>query len=230
MDIQENTQNEVKFLTKVLDLKRGKRLLDVACGYGRHLIPLTKKGVDVYGCDLSADMLSFAGKALKSSNYAVKRLVQCDMRMLPFNMTFDCACNMFNSFGYFDGEQDNYRVLVSIKNILKPGGLFLLDLVNRDYMLRTLLHKDWYEKKEAVILEKKDFDSVNNRSEIDVTVIDKNGKRNYHHSIRVYSFTEISMLLEAAGFRVLDVFGGFDFEEYNLYNSRMLVLSELSRE
>jgi len=138
---------------------------------------------------------------------------------------------MFNSFGYFDEEGDNYRMLVSIAEALKPGGLFLIELVNRDFMLRLNSRKEWYERDDAVILENKWFDPVRNRSEIDVTVIDKNGKRSYHHSIRLYSYTELVMLLEAAGFTVKAVFGGFKGENFDLNHDRMLIFAQtLERE
>jgi len=239
IDVQYTTDREVKFLREALNLRRGKRLLDVGCGYGRHLIPLLKHGVGVVGCDLSMFMLqetvrrlSSASREGKSANAFFMRwiengpeLVRCDSRRLPFDHVFDCACIMFNSFGYFDSEDDNYRVLESIGKALKPGGMFLLDMVNRDAILRLNARKDWYEGENAVILENKRYDFIRNRSEIDVTVVDKRGKRHYHHSIRLYSFTELSMLLEAAGFRVVSVFGGFMGETFDLYHDRMLVLA-----
>ena len=128
IDIQNNTALEVKFLREVLKLKRGTRLLDIGCGYGRHLIPLIERGVDVVGCDLSPFMPKktvhhIAQKASgKSKRYDVfktcmkrgPKLVQSDNHRLPFHHAFDCACNMFNSFGYCKKERDNYRILESI--------------------------------------------------------------------------------------------------------------------
>ena len=239
IDIQNNTAQEVKFLKEILKLKRGTRLLDIGCGYGRHLIPLTERGVDVVGCDLSPFMLKetvrrVAQKAPGKSkrNDVLKawikrgpKLVQSDNRRLPFHHAFDCACNMFNSFGYCNEERDNYRILESIALALKPGGLFLIDLVNRDFYLQLNARKDWYERENAIILEHKRFDSLQNRSEIDVTVIDKQGKRSYHHSIRLYSFTELTMLLEAAGFSVLSVYGSFTGDNFDLKQDRMLILA-----
>jgi SAM-dependent methyltransferase len=225
IDEHKNTQKEVTFLRKVLRLKKGSKLLDVGCGYGRHTVPLAKYGVDVTGCDLSPHMLTEAQKKLKKTG-KTNKLVRCDMRSLPFGKKFDFACNMFNSFGYFESEDDNFRVLKSISDILKPGGLFLLDLVNRDFLMRMFIEKDWFEKKGIYTLEKKWFDPIKNRSEIDVSVIDKAGKKDYHHSIRVYCFTEISMLLEAAGLEVLAVFGGFSGEKFDWSHDRMLILSQ----
>ncbi|MFC1607596.1 class I SAM-dependent methyltransferase [Candidatus Latescibacterota bacterium] len=239
IDVQRNTPKEVRFLRKVLNLKRGIRLLDVGCGYGRHLIPLVEQGIDIVGSDLSQFMLQETIRRTKAAAKISKRkinhltsfltkgprLVRGDNRTLPFEGVFDCACNMFNSFGYYHDERDNYRMLVSVAQALKPGGLFLLDLVNRDFVLRLDSRKDWFERNGAVILEDKWYDPILNRSEIDVTVIDKKGKRNYHHSIRLYSLTELTMLLEAAGFEVIRVYGGFDGNEFDLEQDRMLILA-----
>jgi len=134
---------------------------------------------------------------------------------------------MFNSLGYSEEDDDNFRVLTSIAKSLKPGGLFLLDLINRGFVLRSLFRKDWFVKNGASILEKKWFDSVKNRTEIDVSVVDKKEKRDYYHSIRVYSYTEISMLIESAGFNVRAVFGGFNIEQFDWNHDRILILSQV---
>ena len=225
IDYHKYTPKEVDFICDVLRCNKKIKLLDTACGYGRHLIPLVKRGIDVIGCDLSPFMLGEAEKKLKGAKK--NRLVRCDLRYLPFLKVFDCACNMFNSFGYFKSEEDNFKVLTSIAGALKLGGFFLLDLVNRDFIVRLLSKKDWFVNNGAIILEKKWIDPIKNRSEIDVSVLDKKGKRDYHHSIRVYSFTEIRMLLEAAGFIVIDVFGGFSGEEFDVHHDRMLILSQV---
>lgn len=235
IDMHRNTGLEADFIHESLRLGKGKRLLDVGCGYGRHLVPLIGRGVNAFGCDRSRFMLREAEKRIRTvgeKRVALKasgRLTECDNRELPFHRVFDCAVNMFNSFGYFADEHDNFRMLTGIAGSLKPGGLFLLDQVNRDFVLRHHNRKDWFEHDGAVILENKWFDPIRNRSEIDVSVIDKQGKREYHHSIRLYSYTEMVMLLEAAGFRVRAVFGGFRGEEFDLHRDRMIILSQALR-
>ncbi len=238
IDLHTATEQEVEFLRKILRIGRGSWLLDVGCGYGRHLVPLLEEGVNAYGCDRSSFMIAEAAKRIRAAGeraakdgrptkrFGENRLVRCDNRALPFNGGFDCAVNLFNSFGYFEEERDNFRMLAEIAGALKSGGLFLLDLVNRDFVLRHLPRKDWFENNGALVLEKKWFDPIRNRSEIDVHVVDKNGKREYHHSIRLYSYTEISMLLEAAGFKVVAVFGGFGGETFDLSRDRMIILSQ----
>ncbi len=241
IDLHAATDREVAFLWETLKLGKGKRLLDAGCGYGRHLVPLLGRGVDAVGFDYSRFMLKESSKRIRAASENEEsgrrctqrsgqtRLVLGDNRSLPFLRSFDCAINMFNSFGYFANERDNYRMLVEIAGSLKPGGLFLLDIANRDYVLAHFSSKDWIEHKGAFILEQKWFDPVRNRTEIDVHVIDHSGKRDYHHSIRLYSYTEISLLLEAAGFKVRAVFGGFGGEEFDLHSNHMLILSQAMR-
>lgn len=238
IDLHQNTAREVSFLQEALRLGTGKRLLDVGCGYGRHLVPLLESGVDAWGCDLSEFMLYEASKNIRTARRRLSpearramqrgsRLVRSDNLELPFHRSFDCAINMFNSFGYFADDRDNFRMLTEIAGALRPGGLFLLDQVNRDFVLRHLTLKDWFEHDGAIVLEKKWFDPVHNRSEIDVSVVDKRGKRDYHHSIRLYSYTEMVMLLEAAGFCIRAVFGGFEGEEFDIHRDRMIILSQV---
>ncbi len=224
IDIQYDTDREVAFLREVLELHRGSRLLDVACGYGRHLVPLVKKGVRVVGCDLSAFMLAEAKRRLRRARIRHAGLVRCNARSLPFEGVFDATCCMFNSFGYFAAEDDNFRMLQSIAAALRPGGRFLLDLANRDSVIRTLSCSDWHEKGDALILERKWFDPLRSRSEIDVHIVDKTGKRSYHHSIRMYAYTELSMLLEAAGLGIEAVFGEVEGEPFDTRSNRMLIL------
>jgi len=228
IDEQPNTPDEVRFMVRTLGLRKGTRLLDAACGYGRHMIPLITRGVNVTGCDLSQFMIEESLRRMKKQNVRPSGLVRCDIRHLPFRRVFSAACIMFNSFGYFDAEDDNFLVLKGMAMALKPGGRFLLDLVNRDFVLRSMCKKDWFERNDTIVLERKWIDQYRNRSEIDVHVVDKRGKRTYHHSIRLYSFTEVSMLLEAAGFEIQDVFGGFNGEPFDRYHDRMLILARVA--
>lgn len=230
VDHQPDTEAEVAFLREALDLTPGTKLLDAACGYGRHLVPLAKAGVDIVGCDLSGELLEEASRRLretapKKKSAGIPRLVRCDLRELPFDGIFDRACLMYTSLGYFDREDDNFRVLSSLRSALRDGGLLLIETVNRDFFLRTMTPKDWLEKDGALIAETRSFNVIRSRSEIDVTIVDKQGKRTYHHSIRLYTYTELSMLLEACGFDILAVYGGFHGEAFDLNASRMLILT-----
>lgn len=115
------TRSEAAFAKKVLGLKRGDRVLDAPCGFGRHSTAFAEAGMKVVGVDLSPAMLT---RAAKHRNIEYKRL---DLRELPFEAEFDAATCLFSSFGYFTPAQ-NQRAMDRLIAALKPGARVLLDL------------------------------------------------------------------------------------------------------
>ena len=107
---EENSEAEAEFVMRALDLKPGDRVLDLCCGTGRHAVPLARAGLKVTGLDLSEEYLTIARSAAYEADVEV-RLVQGDMREIPFRGEFDAVVNMFTAFGYFDSEADDQRVL-----------------------------------------------------------------------------------------------------------------------
>jgi len=106
-------------------LARG-TVLDLACGEGRHLRALARAGVDAVGLDISRDLLSMA-----RAKDPRARLVRGDMRALPFrDGRFAAVLSLFTSFGYFDSEAEDRRVLEEAARVLAPGGTLVLDLAN----------------------------------------------------------------------------------------------------
>ena len=132
----EQTMREVAFIEASLEATPGAEILDVGCGYGRHAIELVQKGLIVTGLDLSLPLLIKAADDAQRRSVSVN-FVHADMRELPFDRKFDGAYCMLTSFGYFD-EDANLKVAEGVARALKPGGRFLLDIVNRDYVVVRL--------------------------------------------------------------------------------------------
>ena len=238
IDTGHATKEEVEFLEKYLGLTPEYCGLDLCCGYGRHVIPLKKKGYNVYGYDLSRKLLDMINSAYPGIS------IQGDMRTLPFCETFDFVLNMYTSFGYFKKEHENFQVLSEVHRLLRPGGKFVLEVANRDYVCRYFTENEWYEANGCIVLERKKFDIKTGHSYIDMTVMDKEGynaaenslekagdgkryvRKKYSHDIRLYSYTEIKMLLEAAGYTVMGVFGSFKGEELTWDHPRMIIFAD----
>src|SRR5207249_10238727 len=108
--VHPETAAQVEAIDKILHLRKGGRILDVACGAGRHSIELAKRGYRVSGLDLSSSLLSEARKAARGAGVKVT-FVQGDMRRLRFRGAFDSAISMFTSFGYFDRQEEDCEVL-----------------------------------------------------------------------------------------------------------------------
>ena len=119
----DQTELEARFIHSFVE--PGSRVLDLACGYGRHAAALSSLGIDVVGADIDARMLEHARQSCP--------VVQADMRRLPFrNSSFAAVTIMWQSFGYFRGGE-NLAVLSDLRRMVRPGGVLILDLYNREY-------------------------------------------------------------------------------------------------
>jgi SAM-dependent methyltransferase len=132
---EEEAQFFIDNLVKKLNLNKGAKVLDLACGKGRHAIHLNSLGYDVTGIDLSEESINIARKA---ENETLAFFVH-DMRELYWSNHFDGILNLFTSFGYFDDENDNLKTLQSVYDSLKPGGVFVIDFFNAAKVERELV-------------------------------------------------------------------------------------------
>jgi SAM-dependent methyltransferase len=202
----DQTLREVEFISDTLRLGAGTEVLDVACGYGRHAIELVQRGVNVTGLDLSLPLLIRAADEAQRRGLSVN-FVHADMREMAFERQFDGAYSMLTSFGYFD-EETNLRVAERVARALKPGARFLLDIVNRDYVVSDLPVRVWWEGTGCVVLEEVDFNFHTSRILTHRSIVFEDGRQlEQEISVRAYSLHEIGRLLRQAGFRVIDVSG-----------------------
>jgi SAM-dependent methyltransferase len=205
----DQTLREVEFISDALRVAPGSEILDIACGYGRHAIELVQRGYNVTGLDLSLPLLLRAADESKRRALSVN-FVHADMREMAFEKQFDGAYSMLTSFGYFD-EDTNLRVAERIGRALKPGARFLLDIVNRDYVVSDLPMRVWWEGTGCVVLEEVDFNFHTSRIVTHRSIVFEDGRQlEQEISVRAYSLHEIGRLLRQAGFRVMDVSGGLN--------------------
>jgi SAM-dependent methyltransferase len=193
------------FIEQRLGLVRGATVLDVGCGLGLHAIELTRRGYLVVGLDLSLPMLSRAADEAQDQGFKINFL-HGDMREMNFDGAFDAVLSWGTSFGYFDDDV-NRGVLDRIHRALKPGGLFLLDLVNRDYVVRTQPNNVWFEGDGCVVMEETQCNYISSRLHVKRTVmLDDGRQRESAYAIRLYSLHELGQMLHK-NFRVVEVSG-----------------------
>ena len=226
----DQTLREVEFISDALRVGPGAEILDIACGYGRHAIELVQRGYNVTGLDLSLPLLLRAADESKRRALSVN-FVHADMREMAFEKQFDGAYSMLTSFGYFD-EDTNLRVAERIGRALKPGARFLLDVVNRDYVVSDLPMRVWWEGTGCVVLEEVDFNFHTSRIVTHRSIVFEDGRQlEQEISVRAYSLHEIGRLLRQAGFRVMDVSGGLNTRGQFFGNvSRSLLIVAEKRE
>lgn len=135
---EEDAKAFIQRLVKYLQPPSGSRMLDVACGQGRHSRMLAEDGFDVTGIDLSRDSIHFAQQFEKENLHFYLH----DLR-LPFWINFfDYAFNFFTSFGYFRTQREHDDVIRTIVNSLKPDGHLLFDYLNTHYVEEHLKHNE----------------------------------------------------------------------------------------
>lgn len=204
-----------------LEPRPGTRVLDLACGAGRHQGPLADVGLRPVGLDLSADLLKLAA----GRPGAPGRLLRGDMRQLPFgDESFGAVASFFTSFGYFATVEEDVRVLEEVRRVLTPGGGVLLDFLNARHVRATLVAVDRREIGDRQVVQRRRIEGNTVVKEIaihhsDPTVPDEA----FEERVRLYEPDELGALLRAAGLRVEARFGGYDGQPVGAHSERTLL-------
>jgi SAM-dependent methyltransferase len=197
---------EVDFIEASLGLERGGTMLDLACGTGRQAIELARRGYEVVAFDLSLQMLARAGDEAQEREVKLN-FVQGDMRDMTFEAQFDGVYCWNTAFGYFD-EEKNAHVVDRVHRALKAGGLFLLDVVNRDFIVRQSPSLAWFEGDGCVCMDEMTVDFITSRMKVKRTLMLDDGRtRETEYSLRIYSLHELGRILHEHGFKVTEVSG-----------------------
>jgi len=221
-----DTVRETDFIQSIL-LKKG-TVLDLCCGTGRHSIILQRRGWAIIGLDLSKNLLTIAKRAMKKDRVEFP-LVRADMRHFPFrNMVFDSVICMFTSFGYLPSESEDMKSFKEVRRTLRKGGKFLLDLANKDHLIKVFHEREWAEFEPFYMLEKRSLDLQKSRLLSQWTIIRKDTKevKSLEHKVRLYTFKRLRQMLSDAGLKVKNVYGGYDRKEFSSDSSRMIVSAE----
>lgn len=211
----------------------GARWLDVGCGPGRHLRQIARAGAEPTGLDLSPELLAEA-RRVRGDDGGVWPLVRGDMRSLPFRGGhFDVATSLFTSFGYFPDEADDLRALREAARVLRPGGVHVLDFLNRDAVLAHPKPEGIRESGGYWIHERRRIED-GRRVVKDVAVRaepEGDALAEYQERVTLYEEGELRRLLAAAGLAVREVFGGYDGAPWDpRSSSRLILLSERESE
>jgi len=212
---EEQTRAEVDFLVKRLGLPAGARVLDIACGGGRHAVELALRGHEVTGVDLSDEFLE-AARTLAAERSARVTWEHREMRDLPWESTFDGAYCFGNAFAYLD-DDGNAAFVKTVARTLKPGGRFAIQTgIAAESILPTLHERRWYDFEDLIFLIYNRYDHVSSRLHTDYTFIRDGRVDTRPGSQRVYSYGELSRLLEGAGFGAIEGFGSLSEEPFRL--------------
>ena len=145
------------------------------------------------------------------------------MRRLPFENEFDVVINMFTSFGYFEKESDNQKVLEGVSRALKPGGKFLIDVKNRDFLVKHFRPRHWDESNGWRRLESARMDWERSVAVSEWIFIKGKRRRKIELMLRVYSPHELISMLASVGLTAKETYGGFDKEPVSPDEHRLIL-------
>jgi SAM-dependent methyltransferase len=197
---------ETNFIEERLAVERGGIILDLGCGAGQHAVELASRGYSVVGYDLSLTMLARAADEAQERNQKLN-LLHGDMREMVFDEMFDGIFCWATSFGFFD-EEKNIQVAQRIFRALRKGGMFLVDVVNRDFAAQQQPSLVWFEGDGCVCMDEMRVDFITSRLRVKrMVMLDDGRTREVEYSIRLYSLHELGRLLHDVGFKVTEVSG-----------------------
>lgn len=172
----------------------GARILDLACGAGRHLGPLRRVPWRPVGLDLSP------GLARRAARRREGPVVRGDMRELPFrDGTVAGLVSFFTSFGYFESRAEDARVLREGRRVLRAGGGYLLDVLNAHHVRRHLVRRDERETERARIRQRRRIEGEYVVKRIEIVPRGPGEPRSYRERVRLYEPDELAALLEEEG-------------------------------
>jgi SAM-dependent methyltransferase len=216
------SDRQVDTLWRVLQLQAGTPVLDLACGHGRIANRLAARGAMVTGLDATPLFLGEARRDAQARGVEVD-YVEGDMRDLPWRDRFDAVISVFTSFGYFD-DATNRRVLEQVRDVLKPGGRFCLELNNLAWLFANFREQHVTERDGNWMIDRTAYDPLTGRAMTSRTVIRDGQQRTFEFSVRMFTFAELRHWLVAAGFTDVAGYSGRG-EELTVDTPRMMLVA-----
>lgn len=218
-------ENEATFfidnLYAFLKLNPGSYVWDIACGKGRHALAFCNKGCHATGTDLSENSIE---EALLHKNNNLEFFIH-DMRR-PFRINyFDCAVNLFTSIGYFKNNKDNFAVFKNVFHALKPGGIFVVDFLNSNWIKSHIqpCGNDYCEERNEVTFK---INKVIENETIHkkITFSDKGHNFEFEETVSLLTINDFKAFAEAAHLKLENTFGDYNLNPFNETSSERLIL------
>lgn len=215
-----NQEEARLFIEKLIDeLKPQKeaKILDIACGKGRHAMQLSTFGYDVTGIDLSEQSIDYAKNFEKENLHFHVH----DMREVFKENSFDICLNLFTSFGYFLKKDENQKAIMAMAENLKKNGTLVLDYLNVEKALQSIPDQNNKQVKGIDFhIEKKEWNNfIRKTIKFDV----EGEQREYHEYVKIITKTDFYNYFENAGLKVKQIYGDYQLKPFDEKTSERLI-------
>lgn len=208
----------IENLLKKLNPKKNSKFLDLACGAGRHSIFLNSKGYSTVGVDLSEPSIELAKKSEKENlDFYVH-----DMRNLFRTNHFNYIVNLFTSFGYFEEERDNIKMLNACYKGLTKNGALVIDFMNTTKVINNLVSDEIKVVDNITFNIERAFDGRFIRKRIRFQIQEKSF--DFEEKVQQIEIEKMKYFLSAAGFKDLTFYGNYKMEAFKENDSDRLIV------
>ncbi|MFI5133479.1 MAG: class I SAM-dependent methyltransferase [Chitinophagales bacterium] len=199
------------------------RMLDVACGRGRHSRILASMGFEVTGTDLSPNSIAYA-KQFEKNNL---EFYVHDMR-LPFWINyFDYAFNFFTSFGYFRTRREHDDAMRTIVRSLKENAVFIIDYLNVHYAEEHLVHEEVKQLGNTIYNIRRWDDATHFYKKMVITDPSISGPLEFTEKIVKFSLGDFNDMLSYQGMQLKEAFGDYNLHSYDVRKTpRMIIVAK----
>lgn len=208
-------------LIKKLKIKKKSKILDLACGVGRHSFYLNKKGMNVIGIDNSENNIKKAKKfENKFLKFKKKEMTE------DYGQEFDFIFNLFTSFGYIN-EKHNLNTFKSINNSLINHGILVIDYLNVFKLKEELVEKETKKIGNIIFNIKRSF--KDNFIVKKIKIKDNNEIFYFEERVMELTKNDFQYYLKKFDFEILDVYGNYNLEKYHKNSERLIMIIKKSQ-
>ena len=215
-----------EYVQKIAGLSRGDSVLDAGCGLGRISVELALLGLDVTGVDIIQAELDAAKESAAAEGVALN-LINADLRNFTSSKKFDCAVNLYTSFGYCDTIEEDMMILKNIAGALRQGGTFILECTSRESAVMYFTPGEdfdragWHVHTEFGVVGA--WEGLRSKW----VLTDDNGKKIEHEFVqRLYSADDLCKRMVECGFSSAQAYGDFDLSPYDEKLRTMIIVAK----
>lgn len=220
----EKTSEQVDKIIELLDLGKDEKILDLACGVGRHSLELARRGYEVTGLDLSEKYIEEASNQAEREGLEVE-FIQGDMRDFVQRDHYDGVINFWSSFGYFENEDENFQVIKNVHSSLKKDGKFLIDVMGKEILHDIFSKKDSSHIDDGFFLEERTLKHDGDFLESNWILVKGDEVKEHKFMYWLYSEDDIRHILKKAGFEDVNVYGDLERSEYDEKAERLIAIA-----
>lgn len=155
----EDTENQVDFIVSTLKLTGKERILDLACGFGRHALSLARRGFHVTGVDITKEFIQDAIQTANKEGLNAQ-FINADIRDLHITNEYDVVLNLADgAIGYLESDDENLKIFKLISKALKPGGKHFMDICNAEHAEHYFPAQHWEVGKQALSVSRFEWDA-----------------------------------------------------------------------